>query len=151
MNENRKNSSIGVLQTCTSCCPFDAKKIPHPYFNARTVDACCLSKLQVDCRIQCPKKKKKKNKQYSSASSLSIQSVSSASSPNPKRKKISSNDFDSQTSSLSLSVPSNTNVSQQSVFSNQSKKNLKYYQKSASTIFQQYFISLYDPLRCTTI
>jgi hypothetical protein len=159
MNENRKNSSskgsTGVLRTCTACCPFDTKNIPHPYFNYSSMnrtdiqgnDACCLSKLQVDCRIQCPKKKKKKNKQYYSSQSIqrSISSSSSSQlSPNPKRKKISStnstkgnyifnDDFDTQTSSSSSS---NTNTSEQSLSSNQSKKNSKYHQKSASTIFQ---------------
>jgi hypothetical protein len=148
MNENRKNSylisSKESIGACTSCCPFDAKNIAHPYLNyypsmnrtgiMNNSDACCLSKLQVDCRIQCPKKKKKKKtKQY--YSSQSISSASNQLSPNPKRKKISStNSNDSQTSSSSLSISSNTNTSEQSLFS----KNSTYYQKSASMIFKSY-------------
>ena len=78
-NENKNNSSLFSSnksltnhRTCTSCCPYDAKNILHPKFNnfpshdtnvnenglIKTSDTCCLSKLQVDCRIQCYKKKR---------------------------------------------------------------------------------------------
>ncbi len=140
MNENRNNSylfsskkSTPALRTCTSCCPFDTQNLPHPQFNYSSIkqidmngnriitntDACCLTKLQVDCRIQCQKKKKKhkKNKRYDSIhSSLSTKrSISSSSSSSiQQRKKFTNTNshfihtYDSQTSS---SASSNTNES----------------------------------------
>jgi len=181
MNEYRNNSYLipskrpsTTLRTCTSCCPFDAKNLLHPQFNYSSAnqkdikengiitnsDACCLSTLQVDCHIQCPKKKKKKkyekmmkNKRYDSvhSSQNTKRSISSSSqlSPNQKRKKFSSStnvnshythnyDCDSQTSS-SLSTSSNTDgseITEQSYSSYEWKREDRHYNKSASTIFE---------------
>ena len=163
-NENKNNSylfsskeSSAVLRTCTSCCPFDAKNLPHPQFNYSSsnqtnADACCLSKLQVDCHIQCRKKKKKhkkmmKNKGYDSIQSVQStkRSISSSNqlSPNMKRKKLGSStntnshyidNYDlqsSSTSSLSTSSTSDASyITQQSFSSN------RYYNKSTSMIFE---------------
>jgi hypothetical protein len=147
-----------TLRTCTSCCPFNAKNLLHPQFNQIDIkengiitnsDACCLSKLQVDCHIQCHKKKKKKMKTkrydsiYSSQSTKRSISSSSQLSPNQKRKKFSSStninshythnyDCDSQTSS-SLSE---SEITEQSYSSNESIREYRYNNKSASTIFE---------------
>jgi len=178
MNEYRNNSYLipskrpsTTLRTCTSCCPFDAKNLLHPQFNYSSAnqkdikengiitnsDACCLSKLQVDCHIQCHKKKKKKKyekmmktKRYDSihSSQSTKRSISSSSqlSPNQKRKKFSSStninshythnyDCDSQTSS-SLSTSNESEITEQSYSSNESIREYRYNNKSASTIFE---------------
>lgn len=169
MNEKINNSylisstegSSSFLRACTPLCPFDAKNLPHPQFIYPSIhstdrkengiitnsDACCLSKLQVDCRIQCHKRKKKydkmkKNKRYNSrhSSQSTKQSISSSSSssqlsPNQKRKKFDSNtnvnshytyDYDchTQTSSSSYLISSNTSesdIAERSYSSNKSK------------------------------
>jgi hypothetical protein len=172
MNENRNSSylissqrSSAALRTCTSCCPFDIKNLPHPQFNYSSVnqlvtkengiitnaDACCLSKLQVDCRIQCQKKKKKKKtKRYDSrhSSQSTKRSISSSSqlSPNQKRKKFDSStntnshyphnyDYDTQTSSSSFSISNESEITERSYSSDESKREYRY-NKSASTIFK---------------
>jgi hypothetical protein len=164
MNINNKTNSpknsFTAIRTCTSCCPYDAKNVPHPqlnYFSANQIDtnvneitsnsnACCLSKLRVDCRVQCHKKKNKRYDSIHSSRSTkrSIASSSSLLSPHRKRKKFGSStntnshnyDFDTQTSSsLSLST-SESEVSQQSFSSNESEKQYRHYNKSASTIFE---------------
>ena len=170
MNENRNNSylissqgSSTVLRACTPCCPFDAKNLPHPYFNYSSInrtdmqgngiihnsEMCCLSKLQVDCHIQRPKRKKKSKKNKRLASRRLKRSISSSSrlSPNGKRKQFNSNiktngyftsndSSDSQISSSSLSTLSNSNISDQSFSSNQSSNKYRYDQKSTSMILK---------------
>lgn len=144
MNENNIHSK--AFRTCTPCCPFDMENLPHPRMDlssmnmfdmqqlngtVRNSDVCCLSRLQVDCRIQCPKKKKKskKNKRLNSTHSYlnTKRSISSAKSVN--------NDFDaSSSSSLSVSSLNTTasNLSQQSYSSNKSNKKSTYQNKSSS-------------------
>ena len=155
MNVNRNNSylisshgSSALVRTCTNCCPFDRENLPHPFFNYSSMknsDACCLSKLQVECRIQRPKKKKKRHH-----SSLSIQR--SISSSNPKRKK-----FDDSHTNISSSSSNSTNISsrsEQSFSSNQSDQVDAPRHQSTSTIFE--YNSLRDwtilyCIRCTTV
>jgi hypothetical protein len=184
MNLFSSKESSAVLRTCTSCCPFDAKNLRHPQFNYSSSnqtnskengmitnsDACCLSKLQVDCHIQCRKKKKKhkKKKRYNSIHSVQStkRSISSSSqlSPNIKRKKFGSStntnshyiqnyDFDSQTSSSSSLSTSSTSdeseITQQSFSSNRSKHEYRYYNKSASTTLNHIY-SILSCIRCTT-
>jgi hypothetical protein len=134
INKNNSFSSPPVLRTCTSCCPFDAKSLPHPQLNyssnlnngitTTNLDACCLSKLQVDCRIKCRKKKKKKRYDsiYSSLNTKRSISSSSQLSNHRKRKKFGSGtntnshyDFDDNTeTSSTLSTSSNSEITQQS-------------------------------------
>ena len=126
-----------AFRTCTPCCPFDTNNLPHPHIDIQqqkgaivNSDVCCLSRLQVDCRIQYPKKKKlKKKKRLNSIHSyLSV-----------KRKKFDS----SPSSSTSLSVSSlnttSSNLSQQSNSSNGSKRKFTYQNKSFSTICRLIF------------
>ena len=151
MNENRNNSSkrsSALVRTCTNCCPYDAKNLPHPFFNYSSIDelminqktdTCCLSKLQVECHIQHPKKKRKRYQ-----SSLNIKrSISSANQfiPHRKRKRFHSDDkSDTQISSPSLSLSSNStnasSLSEQSFTSNHSEKVYPHGHRSTSTIFE---------------
>ncbi|CAF3954181.1 unnamed protein product [Rotaria magnacalcarata] len=181
-NKNKNNSSLFFSnkpltnhRTCTSCCPYDAENLLHPKFNnflshdtdvkengfKKNSDTCCLSKLQVDCRIQCYKKKKNHEKMmntkiYDSINSTpnikrSISSSSGRLSSIQKRKRFDSTtntnshyirnyDFDDQASSSSLSTLSNINeseITEQTFSSVESEKKLKYNYKSASTIFNE--------------
>ena len=87
------------FRTCTPCCPFDTRNLPHPQYPSTAIlpsetvnnEACCLSKLRVNCRIRCEKKKRKwaKDKRYDSThSSPSVKrSLSSSSATSEKRKR----------------------------------------------------------------
>lgn len=146
MNENRNNSfrrSSALVRTCTNCCPYDTKNLPHPLFNYSSIDelmmnqktdTCCLSKLQVECHIQHPKKKRKRYQ-----SSLSIKrSISSANQfiPHRKRKRFHSDDkSDTQISSPSSSTNASS-LSEQSFSSNHSEKVYPHDHRSTSTIFE---------------
>ncbi|CAF2785860.1 unnamed protein product [Rotaria sp. Silwood2] len=178
-NENKNNStifstnnSLSNYRRCTPCYPYDAKNLFYPKFNnfstiesdfkennlIKNPDTCCLNKLQVDCRIQCYKKKKKHNKLlhnkrhnsiHSSQSLKRSISLSSQLSQNQKQKKFDSTtninshyihnyDIDSQTSSSILSTLSNTNesdITEQTFSSMEAEK--EYKNKSANA--QQHY------------
>lgn len=145
-NENKNNSYVfsskrflSNYPTCAPCCTFDSKDVFYPTMNhllttenaqiAKNSDTCCLNKLQVDCRIQCYKKKRKyekmmKNIRYNSTNiKQSISASSNQLNSNHKRKKfdaivnanshyINNYDLNNQTSLSSFSTLPHTNESQ---------------------------------------
>ena len=113
--------SSAAFRTCTPCCPFDTKNLPHPQINQSNTnvneitsnsDACCLSKLQVDCRIQ---RHKKKNKRYDSIHSFR----------STKRNRFGSNSHYMHNYDLTSSSSSSNE-------SEQSEREYRYHNKSAS-------------------
>ena len=110
-----ESSSLPV-HSCTPCCPFDSKNLIHPRFSPsflnetrfftgsdrlRTTENCCLSKLRVNCRIECQDKRRK----YLKKSGLN----SIRPSLNPKRVWSNSSEIDRSRKRNRTSSPSYTN------------------------------------------
>ena len=145
LNMTKNNSYIipsrEILPIYRTCCPYDTKNFIHPRLNLtsstnqmkiKNIDTCCLNKLQVDCRIQCHKKKKTYDCQRKTDSIQSFpntkRTISLLSSSRKQRK------FDSNTNVNSYNYDLNTTTSEQTFSSIESKRQYIYETKSASMI-----------------